>query len=45
MKTKVLVFCERCLWLAGWTIMYSMAAFVFGAIGFAFYQLVTGSVY
>ncbi len=44
MRTKVLWFCERCLWVAGWTIMYSMAAFVFGAIVFAFYQLVVGNI-
>ncbi len=41
MKTKLLRVCERCLFVLGWTIVYSMAAFVLGAVGFAFWQLIT----
>ena len=45
MKTKLIRVCERCLFVLGWTIMYGMAALVFTAIGFAFYQLVIGAAW
>lgn len=41
MKTKLLRVCERCLMALGYAIMYGMAAFVLGAVGFAFWQLIT----
>jgi hypothetical protein len=41
MKTKLLRVCERCLFVLGWTIMYGMAAFVLGAVCFAFWHLFT----
>ena len=44
MITKVLRFCENCVWLVGWSIVYGMATIVCFAIGFAFWQLIIGVV-
>jgi|TARA_R110000787_G_scaffold91176_1_gene192399 hypothetical protein len=45
MRSKIIRFCEGCARGIGWTIMYGMAALVFTAIGFAFYQLVIGAAW
>lgn len=41
MKTKLLRVCEHCIMALSYAIVYCMAAFVLGAVGFAFWQLIT----